>query len=130
MAQFTLDIPDELLPALAAEFSLVQGSTTATTAEEYFAASVVETVRQRAELYKVGPYFFGAVEPRFLVDGRGNPAYTGPDAIPYVVVYPTANDGVDWVNGDQWTDPVTDIVYEFTDGVWAEPQPVVDGGDV
>ena len=55
MAQFTLDIPDELLPALAAEFSLVQGSTAATTAEEYFAASVVETVRQRAELYKVGP---------------------------------------------------------------------------
>lgn len=130
MAQFTLDIPDELLPALAAEFSLVQGSTTATTAEEYFAASVVETVRQRAELYKVGPYFVGAVEPRFLVDGRGNPAYTGSDAIPYVVVYPTDNDGVDWVNGDQWTDPVTDIVYEFTDGVWAEPTPVVDGGDV
>ena len=130
MAQFTLNIPDELLPALAAEFSIVQGSTTATTAEEYFAASVVETVRQRAELYKVGPYFVGAVEPRFLVDGRGNPAYTGSDAIPYVVVYPTANDSVDWVNGDQWTDPVTDIVYEFTDGVWAEPQPVVDGGDV
>jgi len=130
MAQFTLNIPDELLPALAAEFSIVQGSTTAATAEEYFAASVVETVRQRAELYKVGPYFVGAVEPRFLVDGRGNPAYTGPDAIPYVVVYPTDNDGVDWVNGDQWTDPVTDIVYEFTDGVWAEPQPVVDGGDV
>jgi hypothetical protein len=130
MAQFTLNIPDELLSALAAEFSIVQGSTAATTAEEYFAASVVETVRQRAELYKVGPYFVGAVEPRFLVDGRGNPAYTGPDAIPYVVVYPTDNDGVDWVNGDQWTDPVTDIVYEFTDGVWAEPQPVVDGGDV
>ena len=127
---FTISIPDELLPALAAEFSTVQGSTSAETAEEYFAASVVETVRQRAELYEVGPYFVGAVEPRFLVDGRGNPAYTGSDAIPYVVVYPTANDSVDWVNGDQWTDPVTDIVYEFTDGVWAEPQPVVDGGAV
>jgi hypothetical protein len=127
---FTISIPYELLPALAAEFSIVQGSTSAATAQEYFAASVVETVRQRAELYQVGPYFVGAVEPRFLVDGRGNPAYTGPDAIPYVVVYPTANDGVDWVNGDQWTDPVTDIVYEFTDGAWAEPQPVVDGGDV
>ena len=138
---FTVSIPDELLPALAAEFSIVQGSTSAATAEEYFAASVIETVRQRAELYEVGPYFIGAVEPRFLADGRGNPAYTGSDAIPYVVVYP-ANNGVtvdpdtneetvvDWVNGDQWTDPVTDIVYEFTDGVWAEPQPVVDGGDV
>ena len=48
MAQFTIDIPDELLPALVAEFALVQGSTTATTPEEYFAGSVVETVRQRA----------------------------------------------------------------------------------
>ena len=70
MAQFTLDIPDELLPALAAEFSLVQGSTTATTAEEYFAASVVETVRQRAELYQVGPYFVGPVNPQFRADGK------------------------------------------------------------
>jgi hypothetical protein len=55
MASFQIDIPDELLPALAAEFVLVQGSTTATTPEEYFAGSVVETVRQRAEIYKVGP---------------------------------------------------------------------------
>jgi len=128
MAQFTLDIPDELLPALAAEFSIVQGSTTATTAEEYFAASVVETVRQRAELYKVGPYFVGVVEPRFLVDGRGNPAYTGPDAIPYVVVYPTDNDGVAWADGDQWTDPLTDVVYEYSvdeegNGSWGPPTP-------
>ena len=134
MAQFTLNIPDELLPALAAEFSTVQGSTTATTAEEYFAASVVETVRQRAELYKVGPYFAGVVEPRFLVDGRGNPNYTGPDAIPYVVVYPTDNDGVEWTDGDQWTDPLTDVVYEFSvdedgNGSWNLPGSVVDGDD-
>lgn len=70
MAQFTIDIPDELLPALAAEFSTVQGSTTATTPEEYFTASVVETVRQRAELYKVGPYFVGPVNPQFRADGK------------------------------------------------------------
>jgi hypothetical protein len=69
MAQFTIDIPDELLPALVAEFSLVQGSTPATTPEEYFAASVVETVRQRAELYKVGPYYVGPVDPQFQADG-------------------------------------------------------------
>lgn len=69
MAQFTIDIPDELLPALVAEFSLVQGSTEATTAEEYFAASVVETVRQRAETYKVGPYYVGPVNPQFNADG-------------------------------------------------------------
>jgi len=81
MAQFQLDIPDELLPALVVEFSLVQGSTPATTPEEYFAASVVETVRQRAEIYKVGPYFLGAVEPRFLADRTPTPAYSGDDAI-------------------------------------------------
>ena len=66
---FTLTVPDELLPALVAEFSLVQGSTTATSPEEYFTASVIETVRQRAELYKVGPYFTGAVNPQFRQDG-------------------------------------------------------------
>lgn len=136
---FTISIPDELLPALAAEFSTVQGSTSAATAEEYFAASVIETVRQRAELYEVGPYFVGAVEPRFLADGRGNPAYTGPDAIPYVVVYP-ANNGVtvdpdtgeetvvEWADGDQWTDPVTGVVYEYSvdedgNGSWGPPTP-------
>jgi len=67
---FTISIPDELLPALAAEFSLVQGSTTATSPEEYFTASVVETIRQRAELYKVGPYYVGPVDPQFQADGK------------------------------------------------------------
>lgn len=67
---FTISIPDELLPALEAEFSLVQGSTAATTAEEYFIGSVVETVRQRAELYKVGPYYVGPVDPQFRQDGK------------------------------------------------------------
>ena len=66
---FTISIPDELLPALEAEFSLVQGSTPATTAEEYFSASVVETVRQRAELYQVGPYYVGPTPPQFNPDG-------------------------------------------------------------
>ena len=71
MAQFTIDIPNELLPALAAEFSIVSaaGGTESTTAEEYFAASVVETVRQRAESYKVGPYYVGPIPPQFNADG-------------------------------------------------------------
>jgi hypothetical protein len=69
MAQFTIDIPDELLPALVVEFSLVQGSVPATTPEEYFAASIVETVRQRAEIYKVGPYYVGPIPPQFNADG-------------------------------------------------------------
>lgn len=77
MAQFTLDIPDELLPALAVEYSIVvgAGSTTATTPEEYFAASVIETVRQRAEIYKVGPYYVGSIPPAWNADGT---PYTPP----------------------------------------------------
>jgi hypothetical protein len=69
MAQFVVDIPDELLPALVVEFSLVQGSIAATTLEEYFSASIVETVRQRAEIYKVGPYYVGPTLPQFSADG-------------------------------------------------------------
>jgi hypothetical protein len=81
--EFTLTIPSELLPALMAEFLIVSsgGGTQAANPEEYFAASVVEIVRQRAEIYKVGPYFSGVAEPRFLADGMPNPAYAGADAI-------------------------------------------------
>jgi hypothetical protein len=147
MAQFTVNIPDELLPAILAEFSTVKGSTTASTPEEYFAASVVEIVRQRAEQYQVGPYFKGTIHPRFLADGRGNPEYKGADAIPYVVVYPefkeetvetvdpetdevtvTVND-VEWEDSDQWTDPVTGTVYEYSvgeEGVGSWVLPVVE----
>ena len=69
MAQFTLGLPDELLPALVAEFSLVKDFTEAGTPEEYFAACVVKTVRQRTEIYKVGPYFEGLKGPQFNQDG-------------------------------------------------------------
>ena len=71
MAQFSLTIPDYLLPALVVEFGIVSaaGGTDATTPEEYFAASVVETVRQRAEIYKVGPYYVGPVPPQYNADG-------------------------------------------------------------
>jgi hypothetical protein len=71
MAQFSLTIPDELLPALVVEFSIVSaaGGTDATTPEEYFQASIVETVRQRAEIYKVGPYYTGPIPPQFNADG-------------------------------------------------------------
>ena len=71
MAQFTVDIPDELLPALAVEFSIIHAANAhpATTPEEYFAASIVETVRQRAEIYKVGPYYVGSIPPVWNADG-------------------------------------------------------------
>lgn len=83
MAQFSLVIPDELLPALAAEFSIVSaaGSTEATTPEEYFAASIVETVRQRAEIYKVGPYYFGPIDPQFNADGTAYGTVTEPPLV-------------------------------------------------
>jgi hypothetical protein len=83
MADFTISVPNELLPALQAEFLIVSstGATAAATAEEYFAASVIETLRQRCETYKVGPYYVGALEPKFLADGSPNPAYDGTDAI-------------------------------------------------
>jgi hypothetical protein len=71
MAQFSLTIPDELLPALVVEFGIVSaaGGTESTTPEEYFAASVIETVRQRAEIYRVGPYYVGPVDPQYSADG-------------------------------------------------------------
>jgi hypothetical protein len=79
MAEFIIDIPDDLLPALVVEFGLVQGNVPATTPEEYFAASIVETVRQRAEIYKVGPYYQGPIAPQFNADGT---PYTTPPADP------------------------------------------------
>jgi hypothetical protein len=133
---YTITIPDNLVPGIVATAS-VEGKT----AEQVIGEYAVAVANKACQDLKVGPYYVGPSVPRLIEDGRGNPAYTGPDAIPYVVVYP-ANNGVTtdpdtgeetvvkWTNNDQWTDPVTGIVYEFTDGVWAEPAPVVDGGDV
>ena len=132
MQTFTISIPSELIPAIEAEYLAVStgGGTSASSAAEYFEASVIESVRQRAVLYKVGGYHPGVVtvQPRFLADGRGNPNYTGADALPYVIVYPVDNDGVAWTNNDQWTDPVTSIVYEYSvdeegNGSWGPPTP-------
>jgi hypothetical protein len=79
----SFDLPDELLPALLAEFLIVStgDGTDAESPEEYFVASIINTVDQRARIYEVGPHFTGAKEPRFLADGMPNPDYTGPDAI-------------------------------------------------
>ena len=132
MQTFTISIPSELIPAIEAEYLAVStgGGTSASSAAEYFEASVIESVRQRAVLYKVGGYHPGVVtvQPRFLADGRGNPNYTEADALPYVVVYPVDNDGEAWADGDQWTDPVTSTVYEYSvdeegNGSWGTPTP-------
>ena len=66
MAQFTLDVPDELLPGLVAEISTLQDKVTP---EEYFQASAVELLRQRCAVYKVGPYYVGLTPPQFNQDG-------------------------------------------------------------
>ena len=79
----SFDLPDELLHALLAEFLIFYtgDGTDAESPEEYFVASIINTVDQRARIYEVGPHFTGAKEPRFLADGMPNPEYTGPDAI-------------------------------------------------
>lgn len=66
MAQFTVDLPNELLPGLTAELSTMPD---APTPEEYFQASAVELLRQRCEAYKVGPYYTGPTPPQFNADG-------------------------------------------------------------
>jgi len=131
---YTITIPDNLVPGIVATAS-VEGKT----AEQVIGEYAVAVANKACQDLKVGPYYVGPSVPRLIEDGRGNPAYTGPDAIPYVVVYP-ANNGVtidpdtgeetvvEWTNNDQWTDPVTSIVYEYSvdeegNGSWGPPTP-------
>ena len=131
---YTITIPDNLVPGIVATAS-VEGKT----AEQVIGEYAVAVANKACQDLKVGPYYVGPSVPRLIEDGRGNPAYTGPDAIPYVVVYP-ANNGVtvdpdtgeetvvEWADGDQWTDPVTDVVYEYSvdeegNGSWGPPTP-------
>lgn len=79
MAQFTVNIPDELLPGLVAELSTIPN---APTPEEYFQASAVELIRQRCETYRVGPYYVGPIPPQFNADGT-----------PYVAPAPQDEEG-------------------------------------
>lgn len=71
MATFTLTIPDELLPGLAAEFHLltIAGNSDYATPEAYLQASAVELIRQRCQQYRVGPYWVPAAPPVFNADG-------------------------------------------------------------
>lgn len=83
MAQFTINVPDIYLPALIAEFGVVHAANAhpATTPEEYFEASIVEIVRQRAEMYKVGPYYVGPINPQFNADGTPYSPPAGDDTL-------------------------------------------------
>ena len=131
---YTITIPDNLVPGIVATAS-VEGKT----AEQVIGEYAVAVANKACQDLKVGPYYVGPSVPRLIEDGRGNPAYTGPDAIPYVVVYPANNSVtidpdtgeetvVEWTNNDQWTDPVTSIVYEYSvdedgNGSWGPPTP-------
>ena len=138
---YTITIPDNLVPGIVATAS-VEGKT----AEQVIGEYAVAVANKACQDLKVGPYYVGPSVPRLIADGRGNPAYTGPDAIPYVVVYPETTtvttevtdpdtgevtqetNDVAWTDGDQWTDPVTDVVYEYSvdedgNGSWGPPTP-------
>lgn len=106
-------IPEELVPAIKAEYLIAMGTYSNISIHDYFERSIIEFIRQRAEIYKVGPYYDGPTQPRFLQDGRGNPLYTGENPAPYYVEYPSDNYGRPWVNGDTWTDPYTNITYQY-----------------
>ena len=138
---YTITIPDYLVPGIGAT-AFVEGKTVEQVIGEYALA----VANKACQDLKVGPYYVGPSIPRLISDGRGNPAYTGPDAIPYVVIYPETTtvttevtdpdtgevtqetNDVAWTNNDQWTDPVTSIVYEYSvdeegNGSWGPPTP-------
>jgi hypothetical protein len=106
-------IPEELIPAIRAEYLLSTGNNYNISIEDYFKRSIIEFIRQRSEIYQIGPYYHGLVQPRFLQDGRGNPLYTGENPAPYYVEYPSDNFGNPWVDGNKWTDPYTNITYQY-----------------
>jgi hypothetical protein len=118
-----INIPEELLPAIRAEFLLSMGTDSNISIENYFEKSIIEFIRNRAEIYKVGPYYSGTIQPRFLKDGRGNPQYKGDDPVTYYVEYPQDNSGSPWKDGDLWTDENTNITYKYTSNInqpWLE----------
>lgn len=64
MAQFTIDIPDELVPGIIATAYAEQKQPEDVVAE-YALALCIKT----AQDLKVGPYYVGPVPPRFNADG-------------------------------------------------------------
>lgn len=104
MATFTVDIPEELLPGLIAELHTLPAGTSP---EQYFAASAVELLRQRCEVYKVGPYYQGPLMPQFNADGTLYSA--DPVGVADVTVIERAKDGRGRFAAD---DPATPDVNE------------------
>ena len=64
MAQFTIEVPDELAPGVIATANL-QGKLPEEVVQEYAVALATQTCQ---DLF-VGPYYRGAIPPAFNADG-------------------------------------------------------------
>jgi len=64
MAQFTIDVPDELIPGVIATAAL-QSKDPGEVVREYAIALATQTCQD----LKVGPYYTGPIPPRFNADG-------------------------------------------------------------
>jgi hypothetical protein len=64
MAQFTIDVPDELAPGVIATAAL-QGKDPEEVVQEYAIALATQTCQD----LKVGPYYTGPIPPQFNADG-------------------------------------------------------------
>jgi hypothetical protein len=64
MAQFLIDVPDELAPGVIATAAL-QGMAPEDVVQEYAIALATKTCQD----LKVGPYYTGPIPPQFNADG-------------------------------------------------------------
>jgi hypothetical protein len=64
MAQFTIEVPDELAPGVIATAAL-QGMEPEAVVQEYAIALATKTCQD----LKVGPYYTGPIPPQFNADG-------------------------------------------------------------
>jgi hypothetical protein len=64
MAQFLIDVPDELAPGVIATAAL-QGKEPEEVVQEYAIALATQTCQD----LKVGPYYTGPIPPQFNADG-------------------------------------------------------------
>lgn len=74
MASFTITIPDELAPGIAAT-AYLEGKTPETVVGEYAIAVATKACQD----LKVGPYYFGPIPPQFNADGTPYVAPAAPD---------------------------------------------------
>jgi hypothetical protein len=74
MAQFLIEVPDELAPGVIATAAL-QGKQPEEVVQEYAIALATQTCQD----LKVGPYYVGPIPPQFNADGT---PYVAPEPAP------------------------------------------------